>query len=129
MNQTHLHEFFEVTADSRDTKSKQIERLYTEALYCYKLRLFRYDVDNIPAAVDRRTMWYLLELTLARQHCLNPSTFQLIIQRRGLTAQKLRETSFNMWMDNKDGQFDQLSSVAVLNLIFSPAERALASGL
>lgn len=125
--QTCIGQYFAVTADARDNRSKQIKRLHDESLYCYKLKFFRYKHDELPEPAHIRTYWHFMKLTLPSTSPLNVRTFAAIMKRRGLSIKELRLLSFKMHEGDQQAHFQGLDAAGVIQSLFSEDELAFAA--
>ena len=110
-----------------DSKRYQMDRLHSECLLAYKLRFFKYRFDNIPDVGQRRLYWYFMDASLHTDHPLHPQTFRKIIISRSLSFHALQSLDYRLWLQYTEVDFNNISSTAVLSMLFTLQELAFAA--
>lgn len=117
---TILDYFVPITAFNDE--GENISRLWSEVLYCYKLKYFGYNGNALPPQENRPLRWFDLQDCFPVSHPVNWTTFRAIMLRRGLTLVQLQKLNYRLWYGPSRATFEQLTLQGLVAHIFTAEE-------
>lgn len=121
MQQPTILDYF-VSLHAYNDEAENIDRLWSECLYCFKVKFFGYNGLALPPQEDRPMRWFDFHECLSTSHPLHMHTFRLIFQRRNLTIAQLQRLNYRLWYGPFRGQFEAWTLQELVRHLFAAEE-------
>lgn len=111
-----------VPLNAFNDEDENVSRIWSELLYCYKVKYFGYNGNALPPQENRPMRWFDLQDCFAMSHPLHWDTFRLIMIRRGLTLAQLQKLQYRMWYGPFRAQFEAFTLQQFVAYVFTAEE-------